>query len=76
MSAATLPSASEWISAAEASRLLGFRTEKPVTRLAAAGHLTYRRLPCGRARYLLSDLLKVAENNTHPAKVSHATGMA
>jgi hypothetical protein len=62
----------EWISGAAASRLLGFRTEKPVVRLAEGGHLTVRRLPNGRPRYLLPDLLRIAAAGTHPAKEYHA----
>jgi hypothetical protein len=57
----------EWASAAEAARVLGI-PPKNIRRLASQGFLTARRLPGCDARYLLSDVRRLAESATAPAR--------
>ena len=56
----------EWVSAAEAARILG-SGPRNASRLAREGFLTERRLPGCDARYLLADVHGLAAMATLPA---------
>ena len=59
------------ISAPVAASLLGYKTARPVKRLAAAGHLAVHRLPGRQTRYYLGSVLEAAAAAATPAKESH-----
>ena len=58
---------SEWVTAAEAARLIGLPDSRAVRRLVSRGLIGERRLPV-RARFKRGDVLRVAAESVHPAE--------